>query len=385
MDLLIGADFVPTNSNSVLFESGDIQTLFGLELIDLCKNATFRIFNLEMPLCDNADPINKCGPNLMGSKNTIHAYEKLNVTAVTLANNHITDQGNQGLQDTMSLLNKHGIDFFGAGNNLSEARRPYIIAVNNKRVGIYACVEHEFSVATDSLPGACPFDPLYSLDEISKLRELCDYVIVLYHGGKEHYRYPSPQLQKKTCRRMVEKGANVVLCQHSHCVGCEEKYENGIIVYGQGNFLFDDSSEECWQTGLLVGVDIGEKIHCSYFPVKKVGNKVRLAKEKEKDDILTQFNARSNLIKNPEFVITKYNEFSDALLDHYLIAFSGKRSMLNRILNRLSGYRFSKFAVRRKYDRKAMTVIRNFVECEAHREVSLNALIRATEEKKSDC
>ena len=184
---------------------------------------------------------------------------------------------------------------------------------------------------------------------------------------------------------MVEKGANVVLCQHSHCVGCEEKYENGIIVYGQGNFLFDDSSEECWQTGLLVGVDIGEKIHCSYFPVKKVGNKVRLAKEKEKDDILTQFNARSNLIKNPEFVITKYNEFSDALLDHYLIAFSGKRSMLNRILNRLSGYRFSKFAVRRKYDRKAMTVIRNFVECEAHREVSLNALIRATEEKKSDC
>lgn len=71
----------------------------------------------------------------------------------------------------------------------------------------------------------------------------CDYTIVLYHGGKEHYRFPSPNLQKY-CRKFIEKGANIVICQHSHCIGCEENYKNGKIIYGQGNFLFDDSDDE---------------------------------------------------------------------------------------------------------------------------------------------
>ena len=66
----------------------------------------------------------------------------------------------------------------------------------------------------------------------------CDYTIVLYHGGKEYYRYPSPNLQR-VCRYMIEKGTDLVICQHSHCIGCEENYLSGKIVYGQGNFIFD--------------------------------------------------------------------------------------------------------------------------------------------------
>ena len=43
-----------------------------------------------------------------------------------------------------------------------------------------------------------------------ELKKQCDYVIVLYHGGKEHYRYPSPYLQK-VCRKIVDKGADIVV------------------------------------------------------------------------------------------------------------------------------------------------------------------------------
>ena len=41
-------------------------------------------------------------------------------------------------------------------------------------------------------------------------------------------------------------GADVVLCQHSHCIGCYEQYEGAHILYGQGNFHFCGfTNEEC--------------------------------------------------------------------------------------------------------------------------------------------
>lgn len=97
-------------------------------------------------------------------------------------------------------------------------------------------------------------------------------MIVLYHGGKEQYRYPSPNLQK-TCRKLVEKGADLVVCQHSHCIGCREEYLQGTIVYGQGNFLFDDEENEYWQTSLLIM--ISDDFEVKYIPLKKNKNTVR--------------------------------------------------------------------------------------------------------------
>lgn len=55
---------------------------------------------------------------------------------------------------------------------------------------MYTCAEHEFTIATENTPGANPFDPLESLDHIQELKSKCDFVLVLYHGEKAHYRYP---------------------------------------------------------------------------------------------------------------------------------------------------------------------------------------------------
>ena len=52
MNILIGADIVPTSSNTDLFAAGDIQILLGEELKNLLWNADYRIFNLEVPFTD---------------------------------------------------------------------------------------------------------------------------------------------------------------------------------------------------------------------------------------------------------------------------------------------------------------------------------------------
>ena len=331
--IIIGADLVPTESNEELFKIGDVRTLIGAELLEKLNNADYTIFNLEVPLANEHHPIVKCGPNLIASTETITGLKAINPHFFGLANNHILDQGVEGLESTVKVLENAGIKYSGVGKNLDEASKPFVKEIGGRKVGIYCCAEHEYSIATESEPGANPFNPLDSPDHIVELKKNVDYVIVLYHGGKEHYRYPSPYLQK-VCRKLVDKGADLVVCQHSHCIGCEEKYASGTIVYGQGNFLFDESDNEFWQTGLLVELD--EEFKISYIPIVKNKNKVRLADGEKKKEILTAFNKRSEEIKRPEVVRKNYAAFAEQMEREYLFRFSGAfgRNILVRFLHR---------------------------------------------------
>lgn len=371
MRLIIGADLVPTESNAEFFKAGDAKTLIGKELLERFNNADYTIFNLEVPLTDKKHPIVKYGPNLIASTATIAGLKAINPHFFGLANNHILDQGVEGLESTIKVLDNAGIDYSGVGKNIDEASKPFIKKIGGKKIGIYCCAEHEYSIVTDSNPGANPFDPLESLDHIVELKKNVDYVIVLYHGGKEHYRYPSPYLQK-VCRRLIDKGANLVVCQHSHCIGCEEKYGSGTIVYGQGNFLFDDSDNEFWQTGLLIELD--EEFKVSYIPIVKDGNKVRFASERNKYEILDAFHKRSEEIKQPEFVNKNYATFAKQMEREYLFRFSGVlgRNIFVRVLNKFTSYGF----MRKLYPTNSRLAIENAVDCEAHRELVIEVMRR---------
>lgn len=371
MKILIGADLVPTDSNQALFAAGDGEALVGEALLSCLNSADMRIFNLEVPLTDVASPIEKCGPNLIAPTASVAGYRALGVDLLTLANNHIMDQGEQGFASTMEILEKNGIEYIGADRNALLAALPGTFPVGDKTIGVYACAEHEFSVAGEDTPGANPFDPLESPDHVEALKKQCDYVIVLYHGGKEHYRYPSPYLQK-VCRKLVEKGADLVICQHSHCIGCEEKYLHGTIVYGQGNFLFDHSKSEYWQTSLLVQIADGFEI--SYIPLRKQENTVRLAAGEDADTILSEFYSRSEEIKTPRAVAENYARFAESMLNGYLTGLGGKESFFFRALNKILGNRLRRWKQAKRYSKKSL-VLRNIIECEAHRELLLEGLM----------
>jgi len=307
--------------------------------------------------------------NLIAPISIVKGIKALNPSLLTLANNHILDQGEQGLKSTEDILNKNEIPFVGVGDNLFEASKPYIIQRDGLKIGVYACAEHEFSVATDNSRGANPFDPLESLDHIQDLKMECDYVIVLYHGGKEYYRYPSPYLQK-VCRKMAQKGADLVICQHSHCIGCFENYEASTIIYGQGNFLFDYSDSEFWKTSLLIKVNINGGLYIDYTPIVKRGNSIRLATSQVAEDILAKFKQRSNEILQEGFIEEQYRKFAQDNMQNYLRSFSGFGKWLSRIDRRL----LNGMLLKRKYNKNQLLAIQNFIECEAHRELVLAAL-----------
>lgn len=372
MRILIGADIVPTLSNQQYFEEEQMEKIVDSRLFELLKKADYRVFNLEVPLTDKSMPIEKAGPNLIASAKSVAGLKQLGINFLTLANNHVLDQGEQGLWSTIEQLEKNKISYAGVGHTYAEAAKPYIVEMEGKKIGIYCCAEHEFSIVSAKRAGANPFDPLESLDHIVALRAQCDYLICLYHGGKEHYRYPSPNLQK-TCRKIVEKGADLVICQHTHCIGCEEKWQEGTIVYGQGNFLFDQSESEFWQTSVLVSVETNTK-KIEYIPLRKNGKGVRLAVENDATKILTEMMQRSEEIKKEDFVEKKYRAFALQIRELYLKTGDPiATSFAFRVLNKLLRHKLMPWYLDRKLKKNRQFLI-NFVECEAHREVYMKGI-----------
>ena len=377
LHLVIGGDIVPTDSNMFYFENADLNYLIGNELQVLFNNADYIFLNLETPLTNNNNPIEKCGPNLISSPSSIRGLKALNPFCYGLANNHIMDQGEQGFIDTISLLDSEHISHVGAGSDLSTASKPLFFEKNGIKICFYACAEHEFTIAQGDYPGANPYDPLETFDHIAKAAKQCDFLIVVYHGGKEYYRYPSPLLQK-VCRKFVEKGADLVVCQHSHCVGCEEEYLDGKIIYGQGNFLFDRGDDEFWNSGIITSIilDNEKSTQIKHYPLVKKGNAVRLARNKEGDEIIEAFEKRSSQIKNPKFVENAYIDFASQELREYHMRLLGF-TFFSRLMNKLSCNLYFK----KRFSRLAELAIINMLECEAHRELASSGLLHSKKNK----
>lgn len=365
MKILIAGDIVPTKNNLQLFEDGMAEELLGKRLFEYWNSADYRIVNLEVPLCENVSPINKSGSNLFCSKKCINGIKNMSVNLTCLANNHIMDEGIAGYEATMKLLGSNLIEYVGVGKDSNSLKKNYIISSDNLKIGIYNCCDTEFTVASRTSAGANPFDPISSFDDVKQLREKCNCVVVIYHGGKEFYRYPSPYLQK-ICRKFVESGANVVLCQHSHCIGCYEEYNGNTILYGQGNFIFNKKSDDYWKTGLIVELNVSDnEIKVRFVPIQQNNNTICISIEKEKDKIIKEFERRSKEILEEGFIDREYSVFASKSFNTYIGQLFGT-SLISRILYKLFG--------KKLYKERDYLNIQNILQCDAHRELFTEAI-----------
>ena len=291
MKALLLGDVCPSEVTSELFREKEIDTLFN-DVVSIMRTSDFTFVNLECALTESNEKIKKFGPHLKSPKETAEVLSELGVTVCGLSNNHIFDYGVTGAKDTIEALRKANIDYTGFGKNYEDSRKNYLFEKNGVKICIIAVCEHEFSGALECRMGSRTFDECDTMEDIRKARKSADRVIVCYHGGKEYSKFPSPRL-RKVCRAMVNCGADVVLCQHSHCIGCYENYNNSHILYGQGNFHFIYNIDiECWHTSLAVIYDtVSGKIE--FLPIKETDLGIELAKGEDKAKIMCEFEKRN--------------------------------------------------------------------------------------------
>ncbi len=317
MKLILCGDIVPTHVTIPAFDANDTAALMG-DTLDVLRSADFTVGNLECALTNGEDRIQKCGPNLKGRPEYAGVLRQCGFTHLGLCNNHTMDFGISGFRDTIRALEDAGIASFGYGENDQDSRRALYLTKDGLTVATVAVCEHEYSYALPNRFGANPFDPFDTMEDIRSAKAHSDRVIVMYHGGKEQCEVPSPRL-RKACRAMIRAGADLVLTQHSHCIGSRESFENGEILYGQGNFNFVGYvNHPHWHSGLMCALTVTkDDMHVEYLPVVTTETGIALAPGDEKSEILQAFDVRSLAICDEAEALRLWEAFCTADAQDY--------------------------------------------------------------------
>jgi len=372
LNIAIAGDVCATGINERAFADGNAAQIFG-DLADTFRAADLAIVNLESPLYAQPCGIRKSGPVLGVPEACVAGLVAGRINVVGLANNHSMDHSWTGLRNTIRVCREHGMATVGAGANLAEARRIHVEHIKGVRIGVLAVAEREFGIAGRSKWGVNPLDPIDFARNVRAHASQLDFLIVLVHGGNEHLHYPRPTLVD-TCRFFIEEGADVVLCQHSHCIGCIEQYQDGYIVYGQGNLIFDSPrASSSWREGgvVCIALDADRRFSAEFIPVEqRLGVPgVRRFDQERSQSILNAIDERSRALKDPDLLERYWREFCQSQKDLYLRRL-GTHNRFGRGVDRLLRNVQSRYA--RSWKLRAEQL--NLIRCESHREALINIL-----------
>ena len=165
-------------------------------------------------------------------------------THLNLANNHTVDQGRRGLTDTQRNVREAGMVAVGAGPTMSEAAQPVLLCRLPRRVWLisslrlalenFAYLPQKPSVSQE------PLDSL--LRRVARLRRQDPkaVIVVSLHWGAEHTLRPTAS-QRMEAHRLIDAGADALICHHTHTLQTVEHYRGRPIYYSIGNFIFDQS------------------------------------------------------------------------------------------------------------------------------------------------
>lgn len=372
MKIIIAGDFCDKLRVKTKIASGDYEAIFG-NVKSIIEAVDYSIVNFEFPVVRGVgNPIKKCGPNLQGQLASVDAARYAGFNVATLANNHILDQGVKCAVETQKALNDAGIKTLGLrGGSLPHNTTLYLTVEGGESVAIINCCEHEFSVSSDREIGANPMNPVSIYYQIKEARTSADYVIVITHGGHEHFNLPSPRM-KELYRYFIGVGADAVVNHHQHCYSGYEIYNGKPIFYGLGNFLFDHTSfrHNFWNEGYMVQLEMSSgNVRFELIPYTQCNEEpcVKLLDEDEKNHFYQNLEKMNSIIsdddKLEDQIKVYYDRCSQNELD-ILEPYNGK--ILSKMLELNMLPRWIK--------KDKLLAILNHTECESHRDKMLFAL-----------
>lgn len=367
--VLISGDFCPTGrvENEILSNSKP-EAVFG-HALQIIKSADISIVNLECPLTTCKTRIRKIGPHLKAAPGTIEALTNAGFNVVTLANNHIYDYGQDGLAETLRICEDKGIDTVGAGLTLEHAQETYYKRIKGKVIAIVNFAENEFSSADRARGGASPMNIIDNVHQITSAEEKADFVLVVVHGGHEHYHYPSERMVKQY-RFYAEHGASAIIAHHTHCVSGHEVFNGVPIFYSLGNFLFDSATTfSGWYEGHMVRLSIDGSVDYETIPYSqcKAEARVEIYEGPEKARMLEQIAEYSEVIQDQQRLREKWHAFVDENSLGYLSHLSMMGRYQQALLRRLR-------LLTLLFNKKKLIRMQNSIRCESHRDMCLQAL-----------
>ena len=183
--------------------------------------------------------------------------EEINANIIELTGNHLVDKGIAPLRHSFDLYRERGWQWYGGGENLTDASRPLTLTHGVNKIALLGCntVDNPYDWATDDLPGVatCRLRDRQGLnpEKLDQMRtQIAElkaegYQIIISLQYYETYEYvPYPQ-QIRDFRTFADLGADYVQGSQAHQAQTMEFYGDTFVHYGLGNFFFD----QMWSAG----------------------------------------------------------------------------------------------------------------------------------------
>jgi poly-gamma-glutamate capsule biosynthesis protein CapA/YwtB (metallophosphatase superfamily) len=184
-------------------------------------------------------------------------------TVMSFAGNHTMDRSAQAMLASVTAAEARGIRIIGAGEDLAAARKPAVVTAGGTRVGFlgYCSVLPRGYDATRARAGVAPLrartfyeqvdwqagtpprivtladaaDLAALQDDVRRLREQVDVVVVSMHWGIHFEPGTIADYQYEAAHAAIDAGADVILGHHGHVIKGVEFYRGKPVFYSLGN------------------------------------------------------------------------------------------------------------------------------------------------------
>ncbi|MFB6227641.1 MAG: CapA family protein [Halobacteriales archaeon] len=183
----------------------------------------------------------------------VPALEAADVSAVSIANNHILDFRAPALRDTRSHLTDAGIAHAGAGTDRDTALDPAVVDAGGLTVGTVAFTDRRASFAATEAGAGTAYATLEVSDPSTRLAVESaldragahdpDLLVASLHWGPNWETSPDDD-QQAFARWLIDHGVDVVHGHSAHVLQGVETYRGRPILYDCGDFVDDYSRKD---------------------------------------------------------------------------------------------------------------------------------------------
>lgn len=258
------------------------------DLMNILQGSDILFMNNEFVYSDCEDALPGKAYTFRADLDRIELLKELGADIVSLGNNHTYDYGEEGLLDTMEVLEDADIAYVGAGEDIEDAGKIVYVVANGKKIAFVAATEIERTTqytkeATETEAGVLKTrNPQRFIEIIEKAKATSDYVIAVPHWGTEGALYADAS-QKRQANLYAQAGADVIIGGHPHRLQGVAYYGETPVAYSLGNFWFSNGT--LYTTVAQVVIQADGDLQFRFLPCEQKDLTTRLLTDKtEKDE-----------------------------------------------------------------------------------------------------
>jgi hypothetical protein len=254
--LVFGGDVMLGRSCAAKIENGidpfaDIATPL--------RGASFAAANLECTISNLGESSRRYA--FRAPSRSAQLLRRAGFRAMGLANNHALDFGAAALEDCAARLFQEQIQPIGVGKAGSNASAPSFFSMpDGKRIAVLAISD----VGPATGPQIAAASDRSGLNAaVANARSHANFLVCLVHWGVENSENITDE-QRELARWLIDRGVDLVVGSHPHCVQALDFYHGCPIAYSLGNLVFDGApTVESWNRGALLQIGLDKNAQTS--------------------------------------------------------------------------------------------------------------------------